>query len=566
MTDRVRRGSAAAAGAALLIFGAGGVLSQSAPPATAAAASGGFTILQVNDTYKIEGLLAGRVGGMARLRALRLRVEAEGRETLLLHAGDFLFPSVMSRYLGGEAMVATLNRLDGSDGFDERMFVTFGNHEFDPRDRSVLLLRMAESRFRWLTANLRFRPTEGGPFVPFAARAPHADKTRLVEIGGIRVGLFGVSGPGEPREWADYGNFDTLVSAANAAVAELRGKGAELVVALTHQELPEDVRLAELVPGIDRIVGGHEHVALERRVGGTWITKADADARSVVRIDVDRRANGIETSHRLVVLDESMPPDPETQGLIGRWLARLEQSVRKATGRNLLDVVATTEHVLEGVEPAIRGRETALGNFLADALRDRLETDLAIVNGGTVRVNDDVPAGGELRVYELEGIFYYDDPAVAFELTGTEILDLLRKSVSGATIGHGRFLQVSGIRFRYHALPGPDGETTRVEAAEVELLPRGETDWQRLEPERRYTVASTGWLFRNGCRDGYPRFGQGCGAESPRQLERLAPSFRRLTEEAIARLPGRRIRTAIDGRIVRIEEPGGTSGLSREMR
>jgi 5'-nucleotidase len=118
----------------------------------------------------------------------------------------------------------------------------------------------------------------------------------------------------------------------------------------------------------------------------------------------------------------------------------------------------------------------------------------------------------------------------------------LRKSVSGATLGHGRFLQVSGIRFRYHALAGPEGEVTRIEAAEVELLRRGETGWQPLDPGKRYTVASPGWLFRNGCRDGYPRFGHGCGAESPRQLERLAPSFRRLTEEAIARLPGRRIR------------------------
>jgi len=210
--------------------------------------------------------------------------------------------------------------------------------------------------------------------------------------------------------------------------------------------------------------------------------------------------------------------------------------------------------VLEGVEPAIRGRETALGDFLADILRDRLTTDFAIVNGGSIRVNDDVPAGGTVRVYELEGIFYYDNRPVAFELTGAELLELLRKSVSGAALGHGRFLQVSGIRFRYRARAAPEGETTSVEAGDVEVRPRGALDSRPLELDRRYTVATLDWLLDNGCRDGYPIFSSGCGGASPARLERPELSWRGITEEAIANLPGHRITARIDERIVRVEE------------
>jgi 5'-nucleotidase len=477
---------------------------------------------------------------------------------LVLHGGDLLFPSVMSRYFQGEAMVAALNRLDGSDGFDDRLFATFGNHEFDSPDRGVLLARLAESRFGWLAANVRFRPADGAAFVPLAGHAPNVEASRLVELGGVRVGLVGLTMPAEPRDWVDYGDFERLVEAARRESAALRSRGAELVVAVTHQELADDVRLAERVPGIDRIVGGHEHVALERRVGKTWITKADADALTAVRIDVARGADGVTTAHRLVELGADVAPDPELLGEVARWLVRLEDRVREKTGRRLLDVVATTEHALEGVEPAIRGRETALGNFLADVLRERLETDIALLNGGSIRVNDDVPAGGDLRVYELEGIFYFDNRPVAFELTGAELIALLVKSVSEAANAHGRFLQVSGVRFRYRAETGPDGsERTRVEAGEVEVRPRGGSDWEPLEPARAYSVASLDWLWANGCRDGYPRFGQGCGGESPRRLERPALSFRAVTEEAIAHLPGRRIRTAIDGRIVRTNGSDG---------
>jgi hypothetical protein len=167
-----------------------------------------------------------------------------------------------------------------------------------------------------------------------------------------------------------------------------------------------------------------------------------------------------------------------------------------------------------------------------------------------VRVNDDVPAGGELRNYELEGIFYYDARPVVFAVTGRELLDLLRISVSGADLGHGRFLQVSGVRFRYHVVPGA---APRVDAAEVEVWLGAGGRFDALDLERRYSVASLDYLWRNGYRDGYPLFSLGNGGTSPEPTSQPELSWRRITEEAIAALPGRRIATELDGRIQRVE-------------
>lgn len=70
-------------------------------------------ILQINDVYKIEGLERGEIGGIARMRTLRKELEKEGQPVLVLLAGDFLFPSVMSKYFQARPMVDMLNLLDG---------------------------------------------------------------------------------------------------------------------------------------------------------------------------------------------------------------------------------------------------------------------------------------------------------------------------------------------------------------------------------------------------------------------------------------------------------------------
>ncbi|MEO8197441.1 MAG: 5'-nucleotidase C-terminal domain-containing protein [Thermoanaerobaculia bacterium] len=540
-----------------------------APPAAkvspgAPATATGFTILQINDTYKIEGLRAGAEGGMARVRTLRKELEAEGRPVLVLHAGDFLFPSVMSKYLKGAPMVDALNLLDGAEGFDGYFFVTPGNHEFDNPELALLSDRIAQSKFNWITSNVAVTGAAGAADAglrPLAERFPNVKDHVVLELGGIRVGIFGLTLSDQSRPWVEYGyDLPTRRATIGRVLDDLEREGAQFIVGLTHQEVGDDEWLArEFGDRIDWIVGGHEHVALTRMLGATTITKADADAKSAYRIDVRPVAGAgaggsrsFTANARLVELDAAVPVDPDMIREVASSLVTLARAVEEKTGRKLLDVVATTEYLLEGTEPAIRGRETALGDLLCDILRERLGTEIAFVNGGAIRVNDDVPAGGNLRVYELEGIFYYDDKPVIFELTGRELLGLLEKSVSQATLGHGRFLQVAGVRFRYHV--AADG-STRVAAADVAVRPAGGTQFAPLELDRRYRAATLDYTWRNGYRDGYPLFsaGAGGGGTSPTLVAEPTISWRQLTEEALAALPGRRITTDVDGRIVRSE-------------
>jgi 5'-nucleotidase len=224
--------------------------------------------------------------------------------------------------------------------------------------------------------------------------------------------------------------------------------------------------------------------------------------------------------------------------------------VKAQTGRDLQEVVGETENTLEGVEPAVRGRETALGNFLTDVIRDRTRSDVGFVNGGAIRINDDIPPG-PIRNYDLEGIFYFDNAVVSFEITGAQLLELLRTSVSKVHAGHGRFLQVSGIRFRYHVGGTADEPVYTIDAQDVEVSPRGAA-YQRLDLLRTYSAASLDYLWKNGYRDGYALFSKGRGGTSPTRLDSRAVPWRATTEEAIRALPGRRVTSKIEGRIGRI--------------
>ncbi|MFZ5605525.1 MAG: metallophosphoesterase, partial [Pseudomonadota bacterium] len=81
-------------------------------------------IIVVNDTYRTDNF--------AYLRSLRTELEKSEGDVLVLHAGDFLFPSLLSQRYDGKQMVDVMNLLDGdADAHDPHLFVTFGNHEFE---------------------------------------------------------------------------------------------------------------------------------------------------------------------------------------------------------------------------------------------------------------------------------------------------------------------------------------------------------------------------------------------------------------------------------------------------
>jgi 5'-nucleotidase len=476
-----------------------------------------FKILQINDVYKIEGLEGGNAGGLARVRTLREQLESDGTPVLLLHAGDALYPSVMSKYLDAKSMVDVLNLMDGDPAaYDPRLVVTFGNHEFDKSDPKILLDRLNDSAFQWVATNAKWcNPQCDQPF-------PKTSGMIVTDVGGMKIGIFGVV-YAQKKSWLEASDVE---AAAGHAVEALHQQGARVVIAVTHEDMSDDEKLVRDVPGIDIVIGGHDHLYLQSRVNGTWITKADADAKSAIVYDVTVPPSGpVRTAPLRIALDSTMPKDAAVDAAVQRWLGLLSQ---KLGG---IETIGMTRNLLEGVEPAVRGRETALGNVLADAAREQMQTDVAIVNGGSIRINDNIPPG-PITNYDLEGIFYYTNQLVAFPATGRQLLDMLNNSVSRVDAGDGRFLQISGLKFQY----GPD-----VKAGDVQV------NGKPLDLAASYTVATLDYVYLHGTDDGYTLFSD---ANRPPKVHTDREADFRKTVEASIRARGT-VETAIEGRIVR---------------
>lgn len=422
---------------------------------TADAPGRGFTILAINDVYRIEGVDGGLAGGLARVRSLRARLERASPDLLVLHAGDMLFPSLPSRLYGGGQMIDVLNLLDGDgESFDERMFATFGNHEFDKdglEDVPLLLRRIEESQFTWLDSNIEWtaRP-DGSPVLA----AENLARTKLVTAGGVRVGLFSLTTDFKKPSYVD--RFGDHREAARRLTARLRDQGAEVVVALTHLSLGEDVAFVESLgsEGPDLVIGGHDHERHHQEVGGRWILKADAEARSATEVRVAPRRDGPpQVSFRFHELDAAADSDPDVAGRAGEWLDRFDREHCASVDREpgcLEDVVGRTRVELVGEELEIRRFETNLGDWIADqALRAAASqgAEIAFVNAGGLRLNHNVPAG-EVRLEHVEETFQYPSELALVRLTGGVLQEIVGRAVSDWT-GGGHWLQVSGFAFRH---------------------------------------------------------------------------------------------------------------------
>ena len=408
------------------------------------------------------------------MRALRQELEKQSPDLLFLHGGDFLFPSFASRMYRGEQMIAALNVLDGdAAAFDPRMFVVFGNHEFErPRLRDAAFLdeRIERSQFSWLGGNVSFvNGSDGEPLIA----AKNLAGTALVESGGIRVGIFGVTIPTVGVEYIR--DIAGEQATARALTAELRARGAEVVVALTHLNAANDRALLEALgdAGPDLLIGGHDHEAMVSEVKGRWLLKADADARTATVVRLTKRGDGsLAVKPELRRLEGDSPrPDPATLEVVNEWQTRHGRAFcaeAKAAETCLDEVYGRTRLELGAEENKVRGRETTFGNWIADAAVSAFRScgaQVAFLNAGSLRLNRDVPADTVITRRDVEELIAYPTPLHLVKIDGATLMKVAEQAVRGWP-GSGSWLQISGFAFRH--------DTTARAASDVTwLLPSG---------------------------------------------------------------------------------------------
>ena len=421
-----------------------------------------LSIFHTNDMH-------GRLEPMARLsgfaRRLRAETEAEGREVLFWDAGDAADRRVrVCSITKGAAFSPVLNAM----GYTLQ---AMGNAISLAYGLQAMAAVAARAGFPILAANCRDGegPLPAGlreyVFVPFAR--------------GLTMGVIGLTVPWG-RLYEMFGlHFPDFCDVARDLAGRLRGQGAAPVVVLSHLGLEDDRRLAGAVTGIDLIVGAHSHDRLPagEECNGVLIAQAGEYAQSLGRVDLALDpATGQVLARSAQVLDVpgDEPPDPAVTAAIAA--AEQEVDALMAQPIGALASPLDLDHF----------RECGIGNLTADALRERMGAEAAIVCGGLF--HQGLPAG-TITLGQLDrACFTTANPCVT-GVRGGRIVTALERGLDpaiyqarprgfrGTPMG---VPQISGMAVEYD----PGGEAgRRVRRVTVEGRP--------LDPDRSYRLAHT---------------------------------------------------------------------------
>jgi 5'-nucleotidase / UDP-sugar diphosphatase len=442
-----------------------------------------FTILSFNDVYEIVPDSLGR-GGFAEMEALLQEEKKTAKHHITTLNGDFLSPCTLSVFDKGAHRIELFNKM----GID---LVVLGNHEFD-FGPEVALQRIKESHFPWLAANAI--GLDGKYFTGKTQKI-------IVDVEGIKVGIFGLITTATPDLSSTENKvcFPPLVYTANKMIKELKEEGADVIVALTHLTMSEDMRLAEEVPEINVILGGHDHDPMTFYDDKTFIHKSGQNAYYLVRLDLILEKNEETGVTRALpswnmILNKGVERDPEIGVIVDGLQAHLESLTNEPLGR--IGVAC------DSLYSNVRARETKIGNLVADALYHSLDADVALISGGLIRGNKFYNAGDLLTFRDLLDEFPFANLSVLVEMTGENIIAALENGVSLIGRKAGRFPQVAGMSFTCKEA-APVGE--RISNVLVGGAP--------IDLNKVYKVATVDYLFNGG--DGYGMLKEGKVLISP---------------------------------------------------
>jgi 5'-nucleotidase len=406
------------------------------------------TVLGAADARRGLGAAAStvEVGGLARLATALRRERAAAPRSLHLDSGDLFQGSLLFERFSGEPEVLAFDAL----GVDAQ---ALGNHELDRGVELVHERYRTLAHFPLLAAN--YAPDGAGglsdllePFV-------------VLNAAGLRVGVIGVGNTSSvgllaerPNELAELA--EDAAGSVERALAVLRPL-VDLVVVVTHLGLDADERLVRATSGIDIVLGGHQHLALDAPVfvddcgGGEksvifdgWggevrcvprrvpIVHSGAYGKFLGRItlelDDDPARLGaaydpldafeIEaTDVALIPIGAETPEDPAVAELLASYAPAADDPLAA------LDVLADAPAPLE--RNGATGGDSPLGNFVASAARSSAEADVAVIGASSLR--HDLPPGA-VDLGSLVQLVPFEDPLVRVELPGSALVRVLERA------------------------------------------------------------------------------------------------------------------------------------------
>jgi sulfur-oxidizing protein SoxB len=411
----------------------------------------------------------GKVGGFAHLATLVKKVRDQRPGALLLDGGDTWQGSGTSYWTNAQDMVDA-QKLLGVDIMTPHWEMTFGAER---------VVEIIENDFKghidFVAQNVVDNDWGEPVFPPYVIK----------EINGVPTAIIGQAFPytpiANPRFLIPDWSFGIREDRMQKMVDEARGKGAQVVVVLSHNGMDVDLKLASRVTGIDAIMGGHTHDAIPRPVevknpgGVTLVTNAGSNSKFLGVLDLDVKNGKVQgyRYHLLPVFSNLLEADAAMAAYIDK--------ARAPYVDRLNEELAVTDELLYR-----RGNfNGTFDQLICDALMDVQGAQIAFSPG--FRWGVSVLPGEAITFEHVMTQTAITYPSVTLNnMSGTRIKEIL-EDVADNLFNKDPYYQQGGDMVRVGGLKYTIDPTQTIGKRISDM----EFDGKPLNPDKEYAVA--GW-------------------------------------------------------------------------
>lgn len=445
-------------------------------------------ILHTNDIHAHDLPFAERghlVGGLAKISYLIKTVKQAHNNVVVVDAGDFFQGTPLFQRYGGEVEIESLNKM----GYD---FVELGNHEFD-KGADYLAEKLKQAKFQILACNLDCStlPRLGnllkpglikvirGQRVAFVGVITSDLEKKVLELNGVKIKAPDGDWMAPVREEIEY----------------YQNQGIDKIVVVSHCGIEDDKVMAQAIPAIDVIVGGHSHTTLKSPV---WVLRQDGSSALIVQtgcygralgdlqVDFDNLGHIVKdkTKYKLIKITKGLKDDEN----LHNYLEEKERPLSELSNTIIGFSKGTFWNHFANMP-----QDSAIGNLICDAIFEATKsygTQICFQNRGGIRAKLEQGPISEEKVQE---ILPFNNKIVFATISGAKLLSILKYSLSGPS--YGAFFDVHGLRILYDPQEPPGKRLKSV------LVEDKDGKWLAVDAKASYKIAVNDYNFKGG--DGY---------------------------------------------------------------
>jgi len=459
-------------------------------------------------------------GGLPQIKTLIDGIRAENCNSILMNIGDTYHGGVEAFYTDGDAIIDPVNALGIDVGVPGNWDYAYGSDKTrtryegitpreykgcTPGDTGTNTDTSKQPNFTNLASNVFNDQEDNGIGEPPGDGVPDSTDswlpaTKIIDVDGVMVGFIGISSdivPDMQEKLAESFIFlrqqDEYRDLINRHAADLRARGANIVVVMSELGIQKDLKLGDVInPGVDFIFSAHTHELVRvpfTTASGTQVAEAGNDiyfGRLDIRWD-DTNKKILDKTWKIVEVTQDTPADPTMQALVDTARAPFLAAAPdyKKYGQTLTQPINTIVGKTDKALDRRNALENSFNRAYTNVLREAAGTQLAVSAGwrydtalpveGTI-LEDNTVADGNITLEDMYRFFPFHVPVSTAKITGqnlkaVEELTLSKTFSTDVFKQSGGWQQgTSGVDFTVD-LAKPDGErvtSMRFENAEIQ--------------------------------------------------------------------------------------------------